>query len=170
MARLDWKHGRFSAAYETNEIDAALYGYQHNFGDNVDYYRFIRSESRMNDIYDEGDQVGKVFADPIKLPVLHVTHQEGPNEDEDTGFYNNDDITVTASFSQVSRTGLTLVDVETQSYLKDRLVYDRKPFRITSINVLGQLQQRDIIVGIEATQLRGDELVNDLQFAKWSQP
>jgi len=36
------------------------------------------------------------------------------------------------------------------------------------INVLGQIQRRDLIVSIEATQVRGDELVNDAQFAKYS--
>jgi hypothetical protein len=170
MARLDWKRGRFGADYETYEINSALSGYQSNFGDVIDYYRFIKSESRVNDIYDEGDLVGKVFADPIRLPVLHVIHQEGPNEDEDTGFYYNDDLNVTASFSQITRAGLTLADLETQRYLKDRMVYNGKPFRVTAINILGQIQQRDVIVGIEGTQLRGDELVNDLQFAQWSQP
>lgn len=169
MARLDWKHGKFSETYEVNEINGALYGHQHNFGDYVDWYRFLREDSRMHDIYDEGTDVGRVYAAPIHMPVIHATHQEGMNDNLETGFYFNDSLHVTASFSQITRAGLTRLDIETFTFLKDRLLYDNKIFRVSAINVLGQVRQRDIIVGIEATQVKPDELVDDLQFAKWAQ-
>lgn len=168
MSRLDWKHGRFSDKYEIGQIDGALFGHQRNFGDYIDYYRFLRDASKSHDVYDEGDQVGRVFAQPMNLPVLHVTHQEGPRLDESTGFYYNDELHVTASLSQLSRVGLTFMDLETQDYLKDRFVYDDKVFRVTSIDVLGQIVRRDIIVAIDATHVKPDELVDDLQFAKWA--
>lgn len=169
MGRLDAKAGRFSANWETAQIHGALHGFQHNFGDYVYWYRFLAVPvSVMDAVYDEGAGIGKVYAPPIRLPVLHVTRQEGPNEDRDSGFYTNDDIHVTAGFDQLLRTGLKALDIETQSYLKDRIVYDDRVFRVTSINVLGQIQRGDVVVGIDATQVRVDELVNDQQFAAWT--
>jgi hypothetical protein len=35
--------------------------------------------------------------------------------------------------------------------------------------VLGQIQSRDIIVGMECVQVKPDELVNDAQFSRYSQ-
>lgn len=168
MGKLDWKRGRFSADWETSEIHRALRGYQNNYGDSVAYYRFDREDSVVNDIYDEGAGVGKVYKTPFDLPVLHVIHQDGPNEDTETGFYYNDDLSLTASFDQLSRIGITQADVLHQNYLKDRLVYDGKVFRVTHMDVMGQIQRLDIVIGINATQVKPDELVNDEQFAKWA--
>lgn len=168
MARLDWKHGRFSENYEINEIHGAIYGHVHNFGDFIDWYRFLQDASHMHDIYDEGQGVGRVYGPPINMPVIHATHSEGVNEDLPEGFYFNDTLNVSASFSQLTRAGLTMLDLQTQNFLKDRFVYDDKVFRVTAISVLGQIRQRDIVVGIDASQVKPDELVNDLQFAKWA--
>lgn len=168
MARLDWKHGRFSETYEVNEIHGAIYGHVHNFGDFVDWYRFLREDSHSHDVYDEGEGVGRVYGPPIHMPVIHATHDEGRNEDLVEGFYFRDSLHLSASFSQLTRAGLTRMDLEAPTYLKDRIVYDTRVFRVTAISVLGQIRQRDIVVGIDCTQVKPDELVNDLQFAKWA--
>jgi hypothetical protein len=65
--------------------------------------------------------------------------------------------------------GFTDQDIDHQKYLTDRIVYDDSVFRVTSISVLGQIQNRDIIVGLECVQMKPDELVNDAQFSRWSQ-
>src|SRR3954463_9222805 len=103
MSRLDWKRGRFSADYETNDINKGLQGLQHNFGDYIDYYRFDHENSEMNSIYDEGSGVGRVFHVTSQLPVLHATHEEGSAQDTDTGFYYNDDLHVSAVFAQLAQ-------------------------------------------------------------------
>ena len=169
MSRLDWKKGRFDVNKETNEIQEALRGHQGaQVGDAVLWFRFESEASVTNDVYDEGSGVGRVFRPPVPVPTLHVTHNEGSTENRDTGFYFNDDLHFTASLSQVARTGLTFADISHQSYLKDRVQYDNKLFRITNIQVLVQIQQRDLILSVEATQLKPDELVNDEQFANFA--
>lgn len=168
MSRLDFKRGRFSPDLETNEIEEGLRGYQTGYGDQIDYYRFLRESSTMHDIYDEGTEGGRVYNGPVVLPVLQVIHEEAGDEDNDTGFYYNDDLHVTLSFNTFKRAGFPHPDLTTQDYLRDRIVYDDKVFRVMKINVLGQIQRRDIVVSIEATQVRGDELVNDAQFARYS--
>jgi hypothetical protein len=169
MSRLDWKRGRFDSDFETNEINHALRGHQNaQVGDSVEYFRIDRASSEMDDVYDEGWGVGKKYRPAVNLPALHVTHDEGEHQTTDSGFYFNDNIYVTASFDQVMRTGLTLQDIEHESYLKDRLIYDRRVFRVTQIHVLGQIRTRDVIVSIEGTMVKPDELVNDPQFAEYA--
>jgi len=169
VARLDWKQGRFSETHEINEIADALRGTQSAWGDQVEWYHFLRDASRMDDIYDEGAHVGRVYDGPTPIPVLHVAHTEGMSDDTPQGFYVNDALQITASYEQLTRAGMTWLDRETPAYLKDRLVYDGRVFRVTAINIVGQVRQRDVIVGIEATQCKPDELVGDYQFAQWAQ-
>lgn len=166
--RLGRKQGRFSVDFEINEINAGLRGQQQAFGDEVDYWRFESERSTVNDIYDEGAGGGKVFNGPIRLPVLSAVHLEGTNQNLDTGFYANDELHVTLTFDAFSRTGMVASDLRPGDYLRDRITYDNVVFRVTKVEILGQIQRRDIIVTIEATQVKGDELVDDPQFAHWS--
>ncbi len=166
--RLDRKRGRFSVDYETNEINSALRGQQAVSGDTVSYYRFDRDNSQMDDLYDEGTGAGRVYVGPIPLPVIHATHNDGSREDQQGGFYFVDNLHLTVLFQTFTTTGVTFADVQHQHYLQDRVVYDDKVFHITSIDVLGQIQQRDIIIAIDLEQVRSDELTNDPQFAEWS--
>lgn len=168
MTRLDWKQGRFNVNFETDQINAALRGWEYGNGDQIDYYRFQAEKTQVNDVYDEGYGIGRVFDGPFTLDVLHAIHQEGANENTDTGFYFNDDLHVSAVYNVLMRLGLTSMDLDTGGYLKDRIVYDNKVFRVTNIQILGQIQRRDIICAIDATQVKPDELANDLQFRKWS--
>jgi len=167
MARLDWKRGRFSPDQEVNEIEEGFRGYTQGYGDHIEYFRFMRESSTVHDIYDEGTEGGRVYNGPIDLPCLQVIHEEAGNEDNDTGFYYNDDLHVTLGFKEYARAGFPHPDLATADYLLDRIVYDNKVFRVMKINVLGQIQRRDIVVSIEATQVKPDELVNDAQFAKY---
>lgn len=170
MSRMDNKVGRFSVDYETNELMAALRGWQEANGDHLDYYRFDKVDSVEDDIYDSGAGVGKVYLLIPSVPVLHVVHTEGMNEDQNTGWYYNDDLHVTASYDMLAKIGFANFDLQTGSYLKDRIQYDDKIFRVTKIQVLGQVQRRDTIVTMEATQVKWDELVDDAQFARWATP
>lgn len=170
MGRLDSKRGRFGTDFETNQIHDAMRGWQAaTVGDEVMWYRFNATNTVIHDIYDEGFGTGKSYDGPIKVPVLHATHLEGRDENGDTGMYFNDELHFTASFDQIRRTGIVELDLETKNYLKDRILYDDRVFRIMNIQVLGQVQERDIIAGVDATQVKPDELVNDVQFATWSE-
>jgi hypothetical protein len=170
MGRLDWKtHGRFNANYETTDIMATLRGRQTEIGERVEYYRFSHTDPSGDDLYDEGTGQGKIFVGPYRIPALHVVHNQGPAHDTTQGLYTVDNLSVTASFDALRKMGFTDQDIDHQKYLTDRIVYDDSVFRVTSISVLGQIQNRDIIVGLECVQMKPDELVNDAQFSRWSQ-
>jgi hypothetical protein len=136
----------------------------------VQYYRYSHTDPAGEDLYDEATGQGKVYAGPYRIPALHVIHSQGAAQDTPQGLYSVDNLSITASFDALRRLGFTDQDIDHDKYLTDRLVYDDAVFRVTSIAVLGQIQNRDIIVSIEAVQVKPDELVNDVQFAHWSQP
>lgn len=171
MGRIGWKGGRFSVDFETSEIYRGLRDWQRWTGDDVYYYRFAYDQSNNDPVYGEATgPLGKVYFGPNLLPALHVMHIEGGNDNTEQGFYYNDRAHLTMSFDQLKRAGLDKVDLNTQNYLKDRFVYDTKVFRVTSVQVLGQIQKKDIIVAIDATQVKPDEMVNDVQFAQYATP
>lgn len=171
MGRIGWKGGRFSVDFETSEIYRGLRDWQRWTGDEVYWYHFAYDQSSIDPVYGEAaGPMGRVYFGPNILPALHVIHIEGENDNTEKGFYYNDRAHITLSFDQLKRTGLDKMDLNTQNYLKDRFVYDTKVFRVTSVQILGQLQQKDIIVAIDATQVKPDEMVNDVQFAQYATP
>lgn len=143
-------------------------GWQSVDGDWVAYYRFDDAHSEIDPIYDEPTGNGLKWLTPVRVGALHVTHVEGANEDSDRGFYYNDDLDVTVPFDLFIQAGMSMADINTGNYLKDRVVYARKVFRIKTISVRGQMQNRQIIVGIAGTQMKPDELIWDQQFADWA--
>jgi hypothetical protein len=170
MGRLDWKRsGRFNANYETTEMMASLRGRQHETGEMVQYYRYSHTDPAGEDLYDEATGQGKTFIGPYRIPALHVIHSQGAAQDTPQGLYTVDNISLTCSFDSLRKMGFTDQDIDHGKYLVDRLVYDSSVFRVTSIAALGQIQNRDVIVSIECVQMKPDELVNDVQFAHWSQ-
>lgn len=122
----------------------------------------------MDDVYDEGAFAGKVYHPPFILPVLQAVRDEGAASIRKEGVYSNDELHLTCLFDELVRAGLTDIQFTPWKYHLDRVIYDDLVFRITKIAVLGQVQDRDIIVGIDATQVKPDELVNDAQFRRWS--
>lgn len=170
MGRLDWKSGRFDADLETKEIASTLRGWQAEFGDRVLYYRYWGDESEIHDIWREATGVGRVWHPADEVEVLHVTHIEGRAEERAQGQYYNSTLHVTASWNQLQRLGMTEMDLLYQSFLNDRIVYDYRVFRVTQIQVMGQIQRRDVVVSIEATQVKPDEMLNDPQFVKFANP
>lgn len=170
MGRLDFESGRYTPDKETREISAALRGWQSAFGDNILYYRFWGEESQVSDIWQEATAGGRVWHPPHEVEVLHVTHSEGNVEQREGGMYYNDTLYVTASFDQLKRLGMTDLDLQHQSYLRDRIVYDYRVFTVTDIQVMGQIQKRDIVVSIQATQVKPDEMLNDRGFEVFANP
>lgn len=170
MSRLDYGSGRFNADFETREISEALRGWQTEFGDSVLYYRYWGEQSQMDNIWDEATAAGRTWHPPSEVPALHVTHVEGGDEDRAQGQYYNDTLYMTCTFEALKRIGFTELDLTYQSYLNDRIVYDYRVFRVTRLQVMGQIQRRDVIVSIEGSQVKPDEMLNDVGFEVFANP
>lgn len=143
-------------------------GWRKSYGDVLRYYRFDLANSEIDPVYDEAVGAGRQYFPPINVPCQHVTHVQGENEYGDTGMYHNDTLTAYVSFQAFTGVGLSYADIETGTYLDDRVEYDRKIFRVVQLITQGQIQQRDIIILLRATQMKSDELVDDPVFAPWS--
>jgi hypothetical protein len=169
MGRVDFKRGRFTMGAETRSIMAGLRGYQSIAGDYLQYWRFDHEDSVEDPVYEEGTGTGKKYFGPMTVPALHVIHTQGDNQaGSSQGFYTNDTLSATVSFQQFSRTGLQRADIRTNNYLRDRVVYDEKVFRLVQIMALGQIERQDLILAMSATQVKADELVDDPQFAAYA--
>lgn len=169
MGRLDWKKGRFTSDQETDRIYKAMRGWRDVSGDWVDYYKFNASATLIGDIYDEATGTGRVYSARIRVPVLHATIIPGDNQNGDMGFYYNDALQIIVAFDQFTGVGMDYADVLQGNYLKDRIYYNQKVFRVLSMTPAGKIQERPTMIEINATQLRPDELIDDQEFAQWSQ-
>jgi hypothetical protein len=168
VSRLDRKRGRFSTNLETAEIFEGIEGWQQNFGDWIDYYQVDEANSQYSDVFEEAIGTGLAFKPVIQIPCIHVQHIRGGNERDDRGFYYNDTLMATVSFKQYTHCGMLLADIDTGDYMKDWIVYDQKVFAVTEIAIRGQIQRRDTIVAIDASQVKPDELLASAQFAKYA--
>lgn len=168
MSRLDWKQGRWSADQETDRLLRGLRGWQDVNGDWLNYYRYDWENTQVDPVYGEAMGQGKLYKPAVRVPCLHVTHVDGGTGSNQFGWYQNDDLDATIAFDLFIQMGMTYADIQTQNYLRDRVYYDQKVFRVTNLAIRGQIQRRDTIVGLTATQCKPDELVDDAQFAQWS--
>jgi hypothetical protein len=172
MGRIGWKGGRFNVDYETSEIYRGLRDWQRWTGDKVNYFRFAYDQSSVDPTYKEAATTnGRIYFGPNLVPALHVIHVEGDNQNGIEGFYYNDEVHVTMSFDQINRLGIGAQNIttQTQNYLKDRVEYRGKIYRVTNIQILGQIQRKPIIITIDASQVKPEEMVNDIQFAQYAQ-
>lgn len=168
QGRADWKRGRFGINAETTFIHRALRGWQNRTGDSVTYFRFQRAESDMHDVYDEATGAGRVFYGRWQVPALHVTHVESGNTDpRDSGLYITDTLRVVLEYDQLVKFGLTEMDIKHGTFQRDRIAYDNTLYAVQRVNILGQIRRRDVVVVIEAQQIRNDELVNDPMFNQY---
>lgn len=167
MSRLDWKKGRFSPDLETDKLLSGLRGWRDVNGDWLNYFRYDNNATTRN-FYGESTGSGRKYLPPVRVPCIHVTYMPGANDNAEYGFYTNADLNAVVAFDLFVQMGMTLAYIDTQAYLKDRVVYDRKVFRITQLAVRGKIQERPTMVGLTATQCKPDELVDDAQFAQWS--
>jgi hypothetical protein len=170
MSRLDNKRGRWTSDVETDQIYIAMRGWQGVAGDWIDYYKFNAPATSIDNIYDEAIAPGRQYETRVRIPVLHATIIAGENENTDMGFYFNDTLVIICAFDQFTKTGMDYADILQGDYLKDRIYYNQKVFKVLSMNPSGKIQQRPTMIRIEATQLKPDELVSDTQYAPWSQP
>lgn len=168
MSRLDRKAGgRFTPDYEVRDFGDALLSYQGVNGDFMEYYRFSRDATEHHPIYNEPTGNGRWFIGPQRVPVLNFVREEGMPNQMPGGMYWTDSAWFSVPFAGLVRAGMGRVDIEHGNYVRDRLVYDDRVFRVVRIQVHGQVQRRDLMVVITVNQLKSEDLVGDAQFSAW---
>lgn len=165
----------FPPKYETRRIDRDIQLHQRAFGQVVAWYFFNPTNTRTDSVYDEGNDVavtgGRRWRGPIPIPVLSAVRREGVRTTTDDGQFVLDTLDVRLSHEQTRRVGL-LPDMSqnTELHLRDRIIYDDRVFGIRDISVTGQFEAagHDVMLRILGVRVRPDELVNDLDFVRWS--
>src|ERR1035441_1159716 len=113
---------------------------------------------------------GKFNTDVETSKVLDVLTDYGKGQGDWLDYYHLDEENAASiSYRLFEQAGMTEADIRDGRYERDRVVYKEKVFRITTLNIQGQIQRREIIVGLEGSQLKPDELVGDVAFAKYAQ-
>lgn len=169
MGRLDWKRGRFNADSETDRFYKAMRGWRDVSGDWIDYFRFNYANTILDDVYDEATGAGRLYFPRVRIPVLHNVLIFGDNQNTDMGFYFNDTLETIIAFDQFAGVVFNYPDILVGNFLKDRIYYNQKIFRVLQIEPRGKIQQRPTTIHISSTQVKPDELVDDTLFNQWSQ-
>lgn len=164
----------FPPVFDLNRIDRDLQQFGETFGTVILWYFFDPDRSFSNDIYPEGDiELGgrRWVTPPLRVPTLSANRLEGSRDVSDgAGLYTVDHIRVELSSETATRAGL-LPDVSqnTTLHLNDRFIYENKVFSPTSFHDTGQFEPTNarVVLSIDATQLRPDEIGNDVDFADY---
>lgn len=162
----------FPTKFDTSRMQKDMLSLQQQFGVNVLWYVFDYANTAVNPTYDERDlSTGGVYDGPYRIPVISAARVMGPQEGGTEGLYTLDRLTVTASYEQVRRIGMTPdLDLESTPHLNDRLVYENKVFDIQNIRSSGQYDPTHtyLTLLIDAVQVRPDELVYDAAFTSYA--
>lgn len=168
MGMMDRKRGMFNPDRETDAIFQGVRGWRDVNGDWLMYYRYDRPATVSSSIYGESVGQGRIYLPPVRVPCMHVTYVPGPNENGVWGFYDNNAVDAIVPFDLFVQMGMSMADIDTRNYLRDRVVYNNQVFRTVSLAIRGKIQTRSTMVGLTATQVKPDELIDDVQFQQWS--
>lgn len=171
--------GRFDMDYEAKSmyegIGEDLGG---TVGVEVDWFRWQEQYVDTNyteiidDTYDVSSSVptkGKRWMLPFKFPVVMAQFIRGTNVMNERGYYVSDTLRLVINVGEVNRFLPSLL-TDSNSHIKDRIVYRGEVFVPTRVLPRGSFGYRWSVVTIDCNQLNPEELVNDPQFQKYASP
>ncbi len=126
----------------------------------------------LEDLYDEGGgsitQTRQWYA-PKPMPVYSVIRQEDVEAPSAEGMYTVETIHFSALLEQLRAAGLS-DPYDARKHLFDRVVWDNRVYEIRRYQLQGRLQNYETTVGVDATRVMPEEMVNDPDFAAYDQP
>lgn len=163
--------GRFyTNRFERQRMNRDIRQYQEGHGTYVLWYFFagITEDS----IYDEPSVMGgrsfTLAASP--MPVLSAVPLEGANAPGDAGRYVTNRVALRMSLRQVMSAGMPDLSRNYEAHYGDRFVYRGLVYDVTAIVSEGNIDatDTDIVLRVEGTQLRADELTSDPAFSTYA--
>jgi hypothetical protein len=100
---------------------------------------------------------------PKRIPVYSVIRVEASETPDDVGLYTVDSIHITALIEQIRKHGLTN-PYDAKAHLNDRFVWDSFVWEIRRYQIQGRVKALETTVGIDATKVSEEEMVNDVDF------
>lgn len=156
---------RFSVESELSRIDTGLVSdAQKEWGVSVEWFRFDEDATVVDDLYDVG--ATRRWQAPLRIPALWVIRDEGRDTYDQDGLYVTETLQIALSKS-VLRDKLHWVSLEQMilDHLRDRLRFEGVVYTIVSFQPMGQLLNRDTIIGVTANKVRSDQYMWDPDFA-----
>jgi hypothetical protein len=165
--------GRFNIDYEAKRIyEGIKEDLQHPVGVEVSWFRWNEQWAEDNavtvkdpiyDVSNSGFLKGRRWVVPFSMPAISAQLVRGSNEMNERGFYVVDTLHISLNVGDVERMVPTML-TDSESHIKDRIVYRGKVFTPTRVLPRGHFGYRWSVVTIECLQVNSDELVNDPQF------
>jgi hypothetical protein len=142
-------------------------GYQRYTGTTVLWWEWDQADTTVDTLYDEGSATGhRRWYPPKKIPVYSLIRTDRTERPGSEGFYDAASVHVSALLDQLRKAGLTN-PADSQKHLFDRFLYAGMIFEIRTYQIHGRLQSYETDVGIDATQVNPEELINDPDFGAY---
>lgn len=173
------RQGRFSVPSEhASIISGTTTELVKTVGTTIEWWKFDSANTTVDPIYDVGGNsgAGRMWKTPLIIPVVNAHLEQGVSIQTDRGLYNADQLTIIinvdviesklnfygANYNNIPE--LSNVEINPDSYLRDRIVFRHEVF--TPIRVLpeGIIQNNYTLLRVQCNQVNAEELVNDSQF------
>ena len=155
--------GRFDAEYEVKSIRAGISrDLQVPVGQSVKWYFYDSVSSQSDPIYDVGsNDGGRVWLDPITVPVVNAFIYQAEQFQNDRGFYTVDTLRIVINYDDVLRY-IPSLDIQPDIHLLDRVEFRGSLYTPNRVFPKGQIGYEYMGLLVEATQVKPEEQVNDI--------
>lgn len=145
----------------------AVTGYQRYTGLTVLWWEWDQVHTTVDALYDEGSATGhRRWYAPKYIPVYSLIRTDRTERPGAEGFYDANSIHISALLEQLKKAGLTN-PANSQAHLFDRIGYAGAIYEIRTYQIHGRLRVYETDVGIDATQVNPEEVVNDSDFSAY---
>ena len=142
--------------------------FQRKVGTSVLWWEFDKAGTTKDDLYDEGSATGhREWVAPKRIPVYSVIRQEGIETPNPEGQYTVDSIHLSGQLEKMRQAGLS-EPYNSQRHINDRFVYDGFVWEVRRYQIFGRLWDYETTVGIDATKVSPEEMINDPQFQAYT--
>lgn len=183
MVRGENRQGRFNIAFERSSIiSGTTTELVKTVGTTVAWWIYDQASTVVDPIYDVGDSsgIGRMWKNPLTIPVVQAHLEQGVTIEGDRGFYNADQLTLVINVDVIEDhlnfpgananniAALSSLEINPDSYLRDRIVFRNEVFTPTRVLPEGIIQDKYTLLRVQCNQVNAEELVNDSQFVHYS--
>jgi len=162
--------GRFTVESEIDRYWAGIdEDLQRPVGGELPWFRFNPAATVVDDIYDVGSSsgTGRRWEPARGLKYIVAQVFQGETFQNDRGFYNADVLRITINMADLLRDFPDFPD-DPDSFLKDRAIFNEKPFRPTRIYQRGRVLDRYTVITMDLIEEKEEEIINDPQFQQYA--